>query len=291
MRKGRKKDYQLKDYQNPFFPKKQVSKKSRLTKFYFLALIILIIGGLYFLNSSDLFQIQKVEVTGQQQISQIEVSNIVFEQLKTKRWLLFDQGSIWFFNQRQTRKQLEQNYLFDSLKIKKKYFDTIKVEIVEKQSGIAWVSGTSQHFLGLTGVALRQVDVGGGVVVEQGSSGTEVIRSEISSGNFPLVYDQSASPVTIGQLITSDDLVNFVINLSDGLDGRADFEFSHYTIERPFAREINLVTNEGWQAYFKIDDDPIQQLNLLLLVLQQKVKDRASLEYIDLRFGEKVFYQ
>ena len=249
------------------------------------------IAGLFIFSYADIFQITSVEVTGTERIKPAEVESLIFDQANKKKYLVFKQGSIFFFSKHQARKAIEDNFLLDQAKIKKSYFKTIKVEITEKQSGIAWVSNNDPHYLDLDGIALREIELGGGFIVEEGGANTDVIRSELSSGDFPVVYDLSNGQVQIGQLVTTEELVNFVLSLFDELSLVADFEISHFNIERPFSREVALVTKEGWEARFKIDEDPSTQGGILMQILQQKIRDRENLEYIDLRFGEKVFYK
>jgi hypothetical protein len=54
---------------------------------------------------------------------------------------------------------------------------------------------------------------------------------------------------------------------------------------------VAAVTSEGWSMTFDINSDIVESINNLKLVLSQKIKDRKKLHYIDLRFGNKIFYQ
>lgn len=291
----RRRVFHRKQYKNPFYPNKKVGSplpkkdfKIRFPKFIYL---IIVVAFLFVFSYVDIFQIDNVEVSGTERINPDEIENLIYNQTDARRYVVFGQGSIFFFSKRQARQIIEDNFLLDKVKIKKSYFKTIKVEVTEKQSGLGWISGDTQHYLDLEGLALREIELGGGFVVEQSGENTDVIRSELSSGDFPVIYDKSNGEVLIGQLVTTKELVNFVLSLFDELSVVADFEISHFTIERPFSREVTLVTKEDWEARFKIDEDPIIQGGILVSVLQQKIRDRSNLEYVDLRFGEKVFYK
>ncbi|MFA6271559.1 MAG: FtsQ-type POTRA domain-containing protein [Patescibacteria group bacterium] len=57
-------------------------------------------------------------------------------------------------------------------------------------------------------------------------------------------------------------------------------------------QDIAVLTTEGWKAYFTVNDDIATQLERLKIYLQKKTPDQASrenIDYIDLRFGEKVY--
>jgi cell division septal protein FtsQ len=57
--------------------------------------------------------------------------------------------------------------------------------------------------------------------------------------------------------------------------------------------EIRVVTKDGFEIYFDIFfSDLDQQINTLRKILDQEIKDKiSSLEYIDLRFGNRVYYK
>lgn len=285
----RKRDYQKKDLKNPFFPKRK-GKKSRRGKFYLIFLLAIIIVGLYFLNNSQNFKIKNIEVKGNETISAQEIKAIVEKQLNKRHWLIFSQDNIFFFNARQAKKELNNIYFFEKLKIKRKFFDTLKVELKEKTSTIVWLTTQKKYYLDLDGIAIKEVQPQD-LVIQPGQEGTEVVRVGLIQQSYPTVYDQSNSEVIIGKEVIKKELIDFIIELTETLKANADFEISHYTINSPFSDQLTLITTEGWQVHFKTTNSVSSQVNKLLLILRQKVEDRNKLEYIDLRFGEKIFYK
>lgn len=285
----RKKDYQKKDYRNPYFSQKQKSKTPKRFKFYGFILIILIIVGLYFLNSADQLQIKNVEISGNEYIGSQGIKSVVSEQLAKKRWLFFSQSNIVFFNKSSVKKELLGAYLLDELKIKKKYPDTLDIQVKEKISALVWATGEEKYFLDLNGVVIRKITADD-LIIQPGEGESDIVRPEFSSGQYPIIYDQDNEPVTIGQPALTDELVDFIIALSEELKETADFDIAHYkTTQHPL--EIILITKEGWEARFKTDSSAKDQAELLSQILIEKVKNRSELEYIDLRFEGKVFYQ
>ena len=160
----------------------------------------------------------------------------------------------------------------------------------EQPASVLWVTGAEQYYLDSSGSAVRKIEESD-LVVQTGEAGVEVIRPEASAGRYPVVWDQSNDSVGIGQPVIAGDQLNFIVILNDRLVQSADFDISHYNLANAKARDITLVVKEGWEAYFTFDDSAENQVELLLSVLQQKIKNRRDLEYVDLRFGEKVFYK
>jgi len=286
----RKRDYQKKDFHNPFFPKKRKSKKHCLFRLFLLIFALGLIVGLYFLNADERLKIKNVEITGNERISQQEIEEIVANQFDQKRWLFFSQSNILFFSRKAVIKKLNKNYFFDELKIRKRYFDTIEVKVKEKTSFVVWVSGADKYYLDLAGRAIRKFEINN-LVIQPGEGDTEIVRSEIDSAGYPLIYDQSDELIIIGQLVAPGDLIDFIIDLKEEFDLRADFDISHYNIADSNSREIVLITREGWEVRFNTKESAKNQADLLFSVLGQEVENRGNLEYIDLRFGEKVFWK
>ncbi len=286
----RRRDYQKKDYRNPFFPKLKAKKSHRGKKFAFILIILIIIIGLYFLNASDYFTIKDIQISGNETISENAIKTIIQQQLEKRRFLFFRQSNIFFFNSRQAKKELKNNYFFEEVKIKRKFFDTLTVNVREKITAIVWLTEGKSYFLDLDGIAIKEIKAED-LVVQPGKEGTESMRARVSQEGYPGVYDQSNSPVTIGQNVINKGLADFIVKLTELINTQADFETSHYTISSPFAEQITLVTTEGWQAHFRTTNPADLQANRLFLILSQKVEDRSKLEYIDLRFEEKIFYK
>ncbi|MFA6254533.1 MAG: FtsQ-type POTRA domain-containing protein [Patescibacteria group bacterium] len=285
----RKRDYQRKNFRNPFFNKKGKTHKRRPWLVLILFLVIFFISS-YFLNNISQLQIKTVQIKGNEHISQQEIEGLVFKQAHERRLFFFSQNNLIFFSKRELKKKLNENYFLEQLKIHKKYPGTLIIEIKEEISSLIWSSGGIQYYLDLKGVALRKATTDD-LIIEPGAGEMKLIRPQVSSGQYPLIYDQSNTPVTIGQPIITEILVNFIINLTEQVKQRAEFILAHYQIPDPSSTEITLVTNEGLKIYFRLTDPLDQQLETLFSVLNTEVKDWHRLEYIDLRFGGKVFWK
>jgi len=73
--------------------------------------------------------------------------------------------------------------------------------------------------------------------------------------------------------------------------GRAPY-FEELRIDGKDAQTIRLRTSEGWSIYLDAAQDLGGQLMNAEVVLKTKVgAQRPQLDYIDVRFGEKVFFK
>ena len=285
-----RRDYQNKGFRNPYFNKKAKGIKSRKTRYFVIIGLILLLTAFYFLDHAEFLKIKNIEISGTEYISQSEIKDLILEQTSSRRFIFFHQSNILFFSKSQAKKKLAENYSFESLKIKKNYPDGIKIELKEEISALIWISGENKYFLDLAGIPLRQLTQDD-LVIEKSEGQTDIIRPEISSGNYPVIYDLSNSPVIIGQAVAPKDLVDFVVSLTEKLKKGADFNIAHYELTNPQLKEVILLTKEGWKIYFRTEDPIDQSVGSLFSVLQQEIKNRSTLEYIDLRFGQRVFWK
>ena len=58
-------------------------------------------------------------------------------------------------------------------------------------------------------------------------------------------------------------------------------------------QRVNIRTLEGWEVYFNLEDGVSQQIFNLDIVLKEKIspEERENLEYVDLRFGNQIYYK
>lgn len=55
--------------------------------------------------------------------------------------------------------------------------------------------------------------------------------------------------------------------------------------------EIELYTNEGWKVIFNLEDSIKRQLEVLGQVVEGSIEDRSTIQYIDLRVSDWVYYK
>ncbi|MFA6409979.1 MAG: hypothetical protein WCW26_00170 [Candidatus Buchananbacteria bacterium] len=288
MKPKSRRDYHQKSFRNPYYLPKAKAKKNKSRKFGLVLIILVFIFCLYLLFGKPL-KITAVQVVGNQTITQSEIQTVVYDQMAENRWLIFSQKNILFFSTEQTKKNLMEKYLLDDLKIKKKYFNEVVVTVKEKQAYLIWSTGDEKYSLDLSGMAIKKIEDSDLVIVQSGSN--EIVKTESNQSGYPIIYDQSCSDVQIGNLVANKKLIDFIINLTEQIELNTDLSISHYNLVNPLANDIALVTAGGWEARFSLDQPIKSQIDLLIVVLQKQVKDQSKLQYIDLRFGDKVFYQ
>ncbi len=285
-----KKDYHRRDFNNPFFPKKSKIIPGRKTKILVALVLILILIAVYLFNRLPALQITNIEIVGNDYASTEEIEALVGSQMNHHRWLFFDQHNILFFSKSQLRQELDRHYLLEKIKIKKRSFSGLDIEITERPSGLVWSSNNKYYYLDLSGKVLREMQPDKVIIVE-GQGTTNIVRNQAESVKYPLVTDLSNTEVFINNQAASEKLISFILGFNGLVTQSGDLVVSHYEIFKSSAREIDMITKAGWRVKLNIEETPESQAELLVAVLQQRVKNRNDLEYIDLRFGDKIFWK
>jgi len=247
----------------------------------------------YWLLWSGFLRITTVEVRGTQTIDSAQIEQLVRQQFSLRRGLLFSQSHLLFFNATAVEQQLQQQYLLDQVIIKRRPLRCLIVEITEKTAQLTWVSNSRYYTIDSNGLALREilapnvVELNDGEQPTETATGEQVIDSAVLGQSGTIVIDQSNNTVTIGQSVATEPFIRFIAELIQ------KFPSTNLTADQwlvPSATEgiVHVKTTRGFTVYFDSQDPLDAQLANLRLILREKVKDR-SINYIDLRFGTRVF--
>jgi hypothetical protein len=268
-KKKLRKDYKRKKFVNPYFEhKKEKEIKGFNTKLY-----LKIIAGVfivYLLIYSDLFKIKTIEVQGIDMISEIEFRQEVDSHISSWRWWLLPQKNLLLLSKGNLVERINSKYKLSQLEVKRGW-QKLNINIEEKINFLIVFNNDKFFFAD-----------------EEGNITREISQEEAIGywDRFPIlnIYRE----ITIGENVTSETAVTFILDINEKLKS-TNIEFHGF--ESASISEVTLVTKTGWRAHFDIYSDAELNLENMQLVLAEKVEDQNKLEYIDLRFGNKVFYK
>jgi len=119
---------------------------------------------------------------------------------------------------------------------------------------------------------------------KNGSIIKNIGEGEVILSGLPIIYDKTKGGERSFPFLSIFDF----FKKTSG----ADFKILRVEIsEEKKVLEYQAITTEGWKIYFEPKVGLREQVNNLFLVLREKFSDRTKLEYIDLRFGNRVFYK
>lgn len=267
-----KRDYERKQFINPHFDhsgRGETARKFDTAKYLkILALVFFI----YLLTYSDLFKIEKVTITGLDMIPEQEITDLVTDQKSRWRWFVLPQKSSLWFNQGALRQKMEANYKLNRLDINMGW-RSLKIDIEERVAYIIIYNQEKFYFAD-----------------EQGTITKELAGESIRDywERFPII-NVGAQTINIGDNVVNGSVVSYLLELNQVLSETKSIRVQGYELKGIDA--ITMVSKDGWRVHFATDSDVKQSVDNLLLVLKEKITNPATLQYIDLRFGDRVFYQ
>lgn len=277
---NKKIDYRKKEYSNPFFRKKRrKAKLPRLSlkiKLIFLAIILIICAPAWFCFFSNYFNISVINVFSESKKISENIINLAWQQAENRRFLIGSQTNLFLFNIDKLKKTLNEQYCFDELKIEKKAPNTLNVEFKEKIHSAVWRENDKYYY----------IDEAGNII-------TEANPLEIKQKNYPLIdYQIEKGVINNKKIMDQEESINCVIQLFNKLkNNKHEFEIECFIIDNEI-NTVKMAIIQGPEIYFNTSEDLEKQIAKLLTLIDEKLKDDFNKKiYIDLRYGDRVYYR
>lgn len=267
-RKHIKRDYYNKTFVNPYFNKKEKLGPKFNTKLYIQILTAIFL--VYLIIYSDLFKVKTIEVQGTDFINPEEIRLIAENNINRMKLLVFPGRNLIFVNKNRLAKEISDKYSLNKIEINKGW-QKISLIVEEKIVNLIIFNNNAYYFLDADGAVTK-----------------ELTAEELNEykDKFPNLFINK--DLKIGDKPISGRAVNYIIELAK------EFEKNNIGIKNFMSEEggevdqVNIITSAGWIAKFNINMPLSISIENMLLVLK-KVSIK-KLEYIDLRFGDRVNY-
>lgn len=269
----RKLDYSKKYFKNPATrrSKRKVKKSFYIT--FVLFLFIIFIN--YILFYSPLFKIKAVEINGED----IDKDNIASFFIN-KNIILLDTKSI--------KNKLYGLMPLDLLTINRKFPNTVAVDIKKIDPDIIWVTQNKGYLVNSRGNIYSSIN--GNDVEKYNIQNYNILRHKYVYNDIPIIYDKNNLPIPSNNKILEYDNITFIKKIFENIDQVIDTNIIYYEISLD-NYTLKITAADSLKILFSLQDNPDDQLHRLSLVYQNKDTVGKILDYIDLRYGDKVFYK
>jgi hypothetical protein len=283
-RKKIKKDYQEKKLSNPFFRKKQKPEETKKgIKLKIILIFVLLISITYLLFCLPFLNIKNIKVEGLSRLPEEEIINIIKSDFDDKKLFVFSQKNILLFNKDKHIEKILDDHNFAKVKINKNLFNTIEVKISEKP--YAFVYGENDDFF------YSSTDY---YLIDKINFSTESEEDVNKRLKYFTIINKSEDTFIKNndKLDVDEEYINFITSLNREVESYGEeFDISHYIIPDVYFKTVILKIKEGPEIKFNVNSDLKEQLDKLILVKREKMKDNFNnLEYIDLRYGSKIYF-
>jgi cell division septal protein FtsQ len=276
----RKKDFKSKIYSNPYFRRKTrnfsfniswnwKSKLSLIGGFIFILII------LYILFFSPILKINYINISGNNRVAQHELLEIAWKQIRTKKFFILPQNNLLLSNKDDLNKAFDNKFSFENISIDKKLAHTLNIEVQEKSYAFVWVENEVYYYSDIDGYIIK-----------------EISPLDIKEKKYPIIENQLDNKIVNKKIELNQNVFNFIIDAYNSISTKNE----EYKIDKFILSEdqntIKLKLENGPEIIFNLNNELEAQLAKLGIIKTEKLKnDFDTKSYIDLRFGDRVYYR
>ena len=265
-------------------PYKIKRKKSILkNRFFWIGVLIIVISIclFYLICFLDFFQIEKIEIFGEQKVKTENIKNLIEKEI-SKKILFFPTKSIFLADLDNIQISiLEEFPQITKVNLEREFPRVLKVEVIERKPVAVFVN-TSQNFEDQNQDIFFFIDRAG-IIYER-------VSEEITKDMFGIKNSGLGRESKLGEQIVEREKLAKILEIERKL--KNDLKIQINSVEIVSEQRLNIKISEGWEIYFNLQKSLDWQLTELGLILEKKIslEKREQLEYIDLRF-DKIYYK
>jgi cell division septal protein FtsQ len=303
---------------NPYFNKRRQANAQTgdLGKLLFVvglpALALIVLGYLLY---GPWLRIKEVSVSGASPETEAAVRQVVSEMMAETSLLPADHTLL--FDSAEASRRIGEAYYLDQLEISRQLPDQLTLSISEKSVRTALLA--DRRFLGLDGsgfvvrelVKDEMIELGdlppefGAALAPELEAESVTISDDAESGEaalddfqprYPIVTLSETEPDSTTLSVADEALpastVRLILQLHSQLKEDIKDRPLWYRIRPTDPTSVEVSLRGGWSAHFTAEADYRAQADKLVVVLREKVADRRpELDYVDLRYGERIFFK
>lgn len=215
-------------FENPYFKKAKPSLLVLLLKKYYVFFLFLAMGlGLfYFFSYSSYFQINEVVVEGNKDVSYDSIRYVVNLSFIERRWLIFQQNNLFFWDKQQAHDRLWQKFAFEELQIDRVFPGKIVIRVKEKIPGFVYVNSDRYYYTDLQGELSQAVDM-----------------QQINPA-FPRIFDENSRNVEIRERVLGENIIKGIIYIQENFSKKFPVEIDHYIVPEVHCTETEEMEKE-----------------------------------------------
>jgi len=226
------------------------------------------------------FAVDNVVVKGAERIDDYRVYNIIDAQLDKNRWFFFSQKNIFALSKRQLKKEILKHFSVDDLRVNKDLPRTLTVSFAEKTPAAVWLEQERYYYIDGNLNVLAEVE-----------------GLQVNAADFTILKNETDRPLIrpsgVGKRVSLGAeylIASLALAHKAGASGLTIDNI--FDINEP-EKTLRLHIVAGPAVYFNIENDLDKQFDKLTALMAEMLNpnDLKNTGYIDLRFGDKVYYK
>ncbi len=256
-------------------------RRSILKLSLFLAGIFLFLGGVVWFFYMPKFRINEISVEGANILDKEQLKEEIAGWLKGKFFKIFPYNNIFIFPQAGITAGLLQKFpVLKKISFTRDFSRKLSVLVEERKAEALWCLDKTSTSTDSGDDSCAFVDEDGFIFQPAPS---------FSGRIFLKFFDEREKISDIGEEMISASEFQELLSFKEFLN-QNNMDVSQIVLKDNGEYEVNL--KEGWHILLNSKNEPNLSFNNLKLILDSNVKEkRPRLEYVDLRFGNKVFFK
>jgi len=276
---------------NIFATSRQLRRKRRVIKASLILFCVLLFVGIViaFFNLSK-FRISQISIEGAVVLDQEQFKGETLNFLKEKYLKLFPYDNIFILPEGKLAADLSEIFpLLKKIVISRDFPQKISIAIEERKAEALWCADSDSASIPASSTSTLESLPKESCAFADADGFIFQPAPSFSGAIFLKFFDEREQPSGMGKMMTDGDEFQKLTSFA-GLLKENGFDISKIILKDAGIREVYL--KEGWYILLNDKNEPDQTFSNLELVLDQEIKEkRPKLDYIDLRFGKKVFYK
>ena len=246
----------------------------RRIAFFFIFLIVSLGAGGWFLFS-DRFRVRDVQISEVKQADAAMLRSTVENWLSGSDYYVVPRNVLWAFSAHKLEQYITASFpTIKSVNIARNFPHTLQLHIQEYDAWGVLCHGESEtcFWIDRDGTAFESAPEFSGLIV-------------------PKIHDNRPQDYQLGKQYLSDNLMNLIAYFNERAVSDNYLQSLQFIIDEK-DETLRVRTRLGWDILLLESNDPEKSYKNLRVALDGEIKDRvAQLEYIDLRFGNRLFYK
>jgi cell division septal protein FtsQ len=266
------KDYQRKNLKNPFFRKKKIKKRKKILFFIFIFLLFITLI-VYLLFYSSIFSLKSVKIEEVERIDKNLLEDLVWQEVSNNQFFNIDNQNLFFLPINKLKNSFLSKFDLAEVIIKKKYPNKLEIIAIERQPAFILKNKENYQYRDKQACPINNILV---------SEDDLKIRAILEDNSLNDENLENCLPLNSDYLADMLDLFNISQNYSL-------FSLSKFILNGDI-HTFTAILGQDVKIFFNRRENFSKQLDKLkALCLEIGEANLNSIEYIDVRYGDKAF--
>jgi len=275
-----------KKFRNPYFSKNNSGSARFLRFIFFILAILAFISIIYAFLSLSIFHIRNIEIEGEITMDGQSIESIVESSIEGTHFRLLPKKHIFFIPKKTVINAISTIPEIQNVELERNG-RTLIIRVQEKIQSAIWVSDSHQYFIDNAGKIVRELTLDEMFDVQERVYANATETFFIQSPVY-LIFDASQTMVSQQEEVLNAKSLETFTQIFWRISEFA-IEPESFIIGNPGQTWATLKIKHGFDILISGEGDAEKQLKNIKVVLDEYKQEARNLQYIDVRFGERVF--